>query len=624
MEITLFSGQKNLTYQAQQLINELGLENLCEIVESTSNNTVTQANHQLENGAKIFIARGRNFEILRSAFSIPTISIQCTYEEILIAYNQAKRISSKVAIVGFGSIYETICRFKQISREDFLPIEFTHVEEIPDLVRQAIDDGIDTFVGGISTINAAKFFGVNQVLLEIDRTALKTAFLEAVNLLKIENEKDKSFNLINTIISSSHNAIISFDEFGNISYINKRAKKIVSPLTAKEIKEHVFVKDYEALVFQEGLKIDNEIIEINGAKIVLSINPLKTNHLISGAVVYLTETEKVLSAESEIRKQVFSKGHIARKSFKDIIGSSKVIRQTITRAKRYARSDNSVLISGESGTGKELFAQSIHTFSDRSNQPFIAINCAALSTSVLESELFGYVKGAFTGANDKGKMGIFEMAHNGTVFLDEIGEIPFEVQAKLLRVLQEKEVVRVGAEEVIPVDVRIISATNRNLKALSQENKFRGDLYYRLAVLELRLPSLAERAQDIAEIAKNYIAKEYPAMTISAECLNYIQQFNYDGNIRHLINLLERSVVMSEGKEIRFRTVAEIWSDEFEDVAPTTKQQPKIVPQKNENEADYIKAVLIKNLRNRKKTAQELGISTTTLWRKMKTYGLSD
>ncbi|MGM0214747.1 sigma 54-interacting transcriptional regulator [Enterococcus sp. AZ109] len=622
MEIVVFSGQKNLTYNTQQLINELNLEKFCKVVESTGDNTLTQASQHLEDGTKIFIARGRNFEMLRSTFSVPTINIQCTYEEILIAYNQAKRISNKIAIIGFGSIYETVCRFKRISREDFMAIEFTQVDEIPDLMRKAIDAGIDTFIGGISTVNAAQFFGVNQVLLEIDRTALKTALLEAVNLLKIENEKDKSFNLINTIISSSNNAIISFDELGNISYINKRAKKIVTPLTAKEIKEHVFVKDYESQVFEIGLKIDNEIIEINGTKIVLSINPLKTNHLISGAVVYLTETEKVLSAESEIRKQVFSKGHVARKSFKDIIGSSTVIRQTITRAKRYARSDNSVLISGESGTGKELFAQSIHNFSDRSNQPFIAINCAALSTSVLESELFGYVKGAFTGANDKGKMGIFEMAHNGTVFLDEIGEIPFEVQAKLLRVLQEKEIVRVGAEEVIPVDVRIISATNRNLKALSQENKFRGDLYYRLAVLELRLPSLAERAQDIAEIAKNYIAKEYPAMKISDDCLNYIQRFDYDGNIRHLINLLERSVVMSEGKEVRFNTVAEIWSDEFQTAESTGTSSAGVAPQRSET--DYLKSILVKNMGNRKKTAQELGISTTTLWRKMKAYGLSD
>jgi transcriptional regulator with PAS, ATPase and Fis domain len=297
------------------------------------------------------------------------------------------------------------------------------------------------------------------------------------------------------------------------------------------------------------------------------------------------------------------------------------MKQAVEWSKRIAKSENSILILGETGTGKELFAQSIHNHSARKAGPFIAINCAALSSSVLESELFGYEKGAFTGANAEGKMGIFEMAHNGTVFLDEIGEINFEVQAKLLRVLQEKEIVRVGGEKVIPVDVRIVSATNKDLQGLSYEGKFRNDLFYRLAVLELKLPTLAQRKEDIPLIISNYLTQHYPELTIQTKTLNHFTQFDYFGNIRQLINLIERCVVMTDYSEISYSTVVEICNQEFSMNDKISEiRTPSVTTAVSEKE--QIKQALSNNLGNRQKTASELGISTATLWRKMKKNGL--
>ncbi len=183
------------------------------------------------------------------------------------------------------------------------------------------------------------------------------------------------------------------------------------------------------------------------------------------------------------------------------------------------------MITGPSGAGKEIFAQSIHNYSGRRNEPFVAINCAALPKSILESELFGYVKGAFTGAKPEGKSGIFELAHNGTVFLDEVGETSLDIQAKLLRVIQEKEIIRMGDDKVIPVDVRIISATNKNLLERIELNEFREDLYYRLCVLELNLPSLAERKEDITLLIKHFISSNSPDKKITEEALAALGSF---------------------------------------------------------------------------------------------------
>ncbi len=224
-----------------------------------------------------------------------------------------------------------------------------------------------------------------------------------------------------------------------------------------------------------------ELQQIGSTSIVTNRVPIVVDGEVMGVVATFQDVEKFQRMEASVRKKLRAKGHVAKFRFEDIIGTSQAIMNAIGTAKLYARVNSTLLLLGESGTGKELFAQSIHNSSERRDNPFVAVNCAALPGSLLESELFGYVEGAFTGARKGGSPGLFEMAHTGTIFLDEISEMQPNLQALLLRVLQEKEVTRIGGDSVIPVDVRIIAATNRDLYAMVEKGLFREDLYYRLA-----------------------------------------------------------------------------------------------------------------------------------------------
>ena len=295
-----------------------------------------------------------------------------------------------------------------------------------------------------------------------------------------------------------------------------------------------FLRDYENKLDQFG----ERVINWSGRQIIMDLWRNKSHGTYSGYITfadYVAETKK----ELRLRKQLNEKNNTAKYYFSMIQGKSKKLGECIRIAKRIARSDASVLITGPSGSGKELFAQSIHNASSRNSGPFISVNCGALTDSLLESELFGYESGAFTGAKKEGHMGLFEQAHNGTLFLDEVGDMPAALQVKLLRVLQEQEVVRVGGTKVISVNVRIIAATNKDLKEMVHGGQFRLDLYYRLNVLPLRLPGLNERREDIKDIFEHLKRLHHCEFILSEEAVKTIIQHNYEGNVRELQNLVE-------------------------------------------------------------------------------------
>src|SRR5690625_4003910 len=264
-------------------------------------------------------------------------------------------------------------------------------------------------------------------------------------------------------------------------------------------------------------------------------------------MVAFQDVTGIKKMEGEIRKKIYLRGHIAKYTFNDIIYKSDVVDQTIEIAKSYSEVDSNILIIGETGTGKEMYTQSIHNQSARKDKPFVAINCAALPESLLESELFGYVEGAFTGAVKGGKKGFFELAHRGTLFLDEIGEISVNLQSRLLRVLQEKEVMRIGDDKVIPVDVRIIAATNKNLLEMVKNNQFREDLYYRLSVLNLHLPPLRACREDIPSMVHLFLRKyagTNQRIRITESALERLSNEAWEGNVRELQNFCERLAVL--------------------------------------------------------------------------------
>ena len=309
-------------------------------------------------------------------------------------------------------------------------------------------------------------------------------------------------------------------------------------------------------------------------------------------------------------------------SFENIFGSSAVISEAIRLAKKVSPADTTVLLLGETGTGKEVFAQAIHQGSKRNKQPFLAINCSSFSKELLENEIFGHKAGAFTGAS-KDKKGLIEEADHGTLFLDEIGEMPVELQTKLLRVLETNEFIKVGDTKSLKIDVRIIAATNRDLKQEVENGKFREDLFYRLNVFSISLPSLRERKNDIPELANHFLNlfadKTNKRITgIQPEVMVHLQRHNWKGNIRELKNAIERAVIMEETHLLTLSSLP------FELQILTKDQHGSSSPfSLNGMEKLHIQKILHNTKGNKTKAAELLGIGLTTLYRKLEEYDIS-
>ena len=324
---------------------------------------------------------------------------------------------------------------------------------------------------------------------------------------------------------------------------------------------------------------------------------------------------------------------------------SPVMRKSIEKAKLYARTDNTILITGESGTGKEMFAQSIHNASNRSNQPFVGINCAALPTNLLESELFGYEEGAFTGAKRGGKPGYFELAHNGTLFLDELGLLPIHVQIQLLRVLQERQVLRIGGDKMNPINVRIIAATNSDLSAAVENGTFRQDLYFRINVLNISIPPLRDRKVDIKYLIQHFLTQfnsQYGknVKSCSDAFISAFQQHNWPGNVRELINYLMRIIILSESEtltiddirksDIHLSSPKDNKAEQINEIEDISVLQPADIGEIGK-EIIEVQPDTLKNIEtniilwymdyykgNRAKVCEALDISRTKLWKVLK------
>lgn len=361
-----------------------------------------------------------------------------------------------------------------------------------------------------------------------------------------------SYSNIQTILDAIDDSIIILGKDFKITDYNTNVIKMFNMSEGIENKRldevHAF-KPFAHLIL-ENQNVENLLIEIEKHRNIM-ITIKKIEDIMDDNISYIISLKDVtdfIQLENTLKKQLERKGHVTKYSFDDIYSNSKKMKETIEKAKTIAKLDKPVLIIGESGTGKELFAQSIHNQSFRKSYPFVAINCAALSSTLLESELFGYEEGAFTGAKKGGNIGLFEIANNGTLFLDEIGDMPLQTQAKILRVLEEKEFMKLGGHKNISINVRIISATNCNLRDLIDEGKFRLDLYYRLNTLMFNIPPLRERKSDIRRLIELFSKDcDTKPITIDDEVKDFLTNHTWNGNVRELKNCIEYMVSISEG-----------------------------------------------------------------------------
>ncbi|TCP28775.1 PAS domain S-box-containing protein [Scopulibacillus darangshiensis] len=424
------------------------------------------------------------------------------------------------------------------------------------------------------------------------------------------------------IIDSSHDGIIVIDKETRVCLANQHATRLLGlPAHIVGSKLTEFIPNTDLLrILQTGKTEFGDIATELNHKLIINRLPILENGEVIGVVSNFKEIHNIQKMEMKIRKQLHQSGLEARHQLSNIVGSSDRLEECRILANKFAKTEATVMILGESGTGKEWFSQGIHLSSSRAAGPFVAINCAALPESLLESELFGYEEGTFTGAAKGGKMGLFELAHGGTIFLDEIGEMPLQIQAMLLRTIEEREIRRVGGQKVVPVDVRIIVATNRDLETMVEEGAFRKDLYYRLNVLTLELPLLCERLSDIPELVDSFLrefneksSKKIDA--ISQDVLTLFQQYHWPGNVRELKNVVERMVLLTEEGTLTMKD-AHFFKKKVDKSAVRNPALPDL-------EKQAIISALKEEKGNKTKAAERLGFDRSTLWRKIKKYNIS-
>ena len=467
-------------------------------------------------------------------------------------------------------------------------------------IMDSVSSGIDAFVCGRTGAAICDANGLHYASVEVGKEAIERSVIDAVTAAKtMEYERSKSV-LIRQLLDDNADGEIALDADGNIIEENSIASTLIGPglWNIPEWKEAL--KGHAAI---EKVKI------INNLPCIVRYIPVFHNDKAIGVNIIIQNSESLRESDSKIRRGLKDRGLVARYSFDDIIGESRKFRDMVDKARRFSLVQSSILITGETGTGKELFAHSIHAASPRASEPFVAVNCAALPGNLLESELFGYVEGAFSGAVRGGKAGLFEIADRGTIFLDEIGEIPLDVQSKLLRVLQEKEIRRLGDTRMRHVDVRIIAATNVDIRKKVRDGAFRSDLYYRLSILDLQLAPLRERGNDILLLSdvflSRYAAKEgrwKPSLSSEAEEL--LLSYPWPGNIRELRNICEKIIVLFDGDIISGDDIRSIIIVDDGSIGASSDIS--------------IESLALSGIVKKGALAKELGMSRTTLWRKLK------
>lgn len=378
---------------------------------------------------------------------------------------------------------------------------------------------------------------------------LDTVATNDYSLNKILEKATQSESQLGILMGILDIAIIGVDKDNFICSCNEGAEKILNRKSINLIGNSA-CDILSCVPFGEVRETKQEIrsrlVIVNGEYVNLNITPVIKAENYMGAFAVLQRFKEEEQKQHELRRQLLNKGHKAKYTFDDILGESGAIKKIKEIAKKMAKTNSAVLITGESGTGKELFAHAVHNYSDRKDYPFVAVNCAAIPENLLESELFGYEEGAFTGAKKGGKIGLFEFAHMGTLFLDEIEGMSPALQIKLLRVIQEKEIMKIGGGKVINIDVRIIAATNEELRKLVKENKFRKDLYYRINTLPIMIPPLREREDDVYLLLEKFKTEIGADFKFTPKAKEAFKMYNWEGNIRELKNYVEFFNFMGE------------------------------------------------------------------------------
>lgn len=576
----------------------------------------------------VLVAAGSNGAYLRQHLDVPVVLVRVGGFDVMSALGRARAISSRIALVTHGDVPLEVERFNALFGLGIEQHSYRTTDDARNCVRSLRVKGIEVVVAPGLVTDLAEEAGMSGVFLYSEK-AVREALDDAVEIARLSRMEAAKRERLNTILGQLRDGVVAVDMSERIETLNPAMERLLerraSDLIGRKLSEVAPELSLVRTLHEPRAEID-ELQKLGARAVLTSRLPITEQGAQTGAVLTCQDPESIQRVDRDLRARRHKPTVGVRYRLSDIVGTSSGIAQARLLATQYARSDATVLIFGESGTGKEMLAQGIHAASRRSNQPFIAVNCAAFPESLLESELFGYEEGAFTGARRGGKLGLFEAAHTGTIFLDEIGEMPVSLQTRLLRVLQEREILRVGAIEPTRVDVRVIAATHRDLGERITSGDFRRDLYYRLNILRIELPGLRQRRQDLPDLAIHLTHKIATRAGIGMSDDPRIRQlleaaWNYDwpGNVRELENLIERIAMLERPAD------AASAKAQLRDLVPEifqadsiTQPDTSISAQREETEVQLIRRVLQECNGSQIEASRRLGISRTTLWRKLK------
>ncbi|SBV96922.1 putative Proprionate catabolism activator, Fis family [uncultured delta proteobacterium] len=626
--IVLVSPSQKISERARRVAADLALDIDLVIHEAVGEAAVSLAKEVERQGADVIVSRGINCPIIQNAVQTPVVEMPVTGQDLATALHGAKKYTKldrpRIALLAFTSVQhhvEVLAELLDIDLRIYPVINDQNFNR--EQVLRAKEDGAHIVVAGNLTGNLAREYGVPALLLDSGEVALSGALLEAQKLAYARRLEKVRSKRLQAAVDISQNGVLVLDAQGIIQAVNTEARRILHLEAGLEGRKASDVLPEELLAWcNRNEAVSDELLEINGTPLLLNANTVSEGTAVTDVIFTLQPVAAISELESKLRKSLHARGLACQYSFRDILGVSAAIQSTVATARSFAATDSPILLAGETGTGKELFAQAIHQVSPFASGPFVAINCAALPASLLESELFGHEEGAFTGARRNGKPGLFELAHNGTIFLDEISEMNQYGQTRLLRVLQERSTMRIGGDKYIPVTARVIAASNRDLPDLVERKRFRQDLYYRLNVLPLHIPPLRERRGDIAFLAGKFVEqfrmKYGAAIQLTPGMTALLEAHPWPGNVRELSGIIERLALLARTGPIREAHLESALRPERRRLVAASP-----VPSPAEPERQRILDSLDKNNGHIGRAAASLGMHRTTLQRKIRALGIN-
>ncbi|MCL4439150.1 MAG: sigma 54-interacting transcriptional regulator [Firmicutes bacterium] len=638
---------------AQELSDEIKIMEI-EEPDPLDEEAMFQAARRLAARCDVLIGRAATINNVAPHIAIPTVECPLTLTDILEALYQASFKGKQLALILYCNQDCDLGRWPGVFGIRVSKHLVASRQEVNGAIQRARDAGATVIVSTSLISRHAELAGMNYQVIETTRETILHTLRKAVDIVKVVQKEREHVIRFQTLLGSAHEGIILLDEHNRISYLNNTACRLLNLSRGNVVGSNIIsilnnllvpgTSNLEVIFKKETDPQLGKLLKLKHKSIAANIVPINVAGEVTGKVITFVEAAQLQQMEFSLRRQLAEKGLVAKFTLEDIIGKSKSLEYVRDQVRAFAATDATVLICGETGTGKELFAHSIHQLSRRRAGPFVALNCSALPKELMESEFFGYEEGAFTGARKSGKIGMFELAHKGTIFLDEIGTLPLDLQAKLLRVIQEREIIRLGSSRVIPVDVRIIAATNCNLETAVQKGDFRQDLFFRLNVLLLTIPPLRHRLEDIPLLFAYFVKKFSDRLDCHVEMpgrgeVGLLQTYNWPGNVRELENFAERYVALASYRQnnagLLEQLLAEIKQDRAgnagslagipgeasaeEGLAPFEEVARMLAGAEHDMFCSLGKQVNW----NRKKMAAMLGISSTTLWRRLKQAGIT-